>query len=83
MSVKVHIRGWPRKVDSWQVNLPCPQCKAQNRVSLGQIEREETIRCVVCGVNIKLSDKEGSVRRGTRELQRSLDELERTLRKLG
>ena len=83
MSIKVRIRKWPKKVDSWQVNVPCPKCKAQNTASLGQIERGEIIRCVRCGVDIKLTDKDGSVRRGTRELQRSLDELKRALRKLG
>lgn len=83
VDIKVRIREWPRKVDYWQVNIPCPKCKAQNRVSLGQVEREETIRCVGCGVNIKLLDKERSVEKSTRELQRSLDKLKRTLRKLG
>lgn len=83
MDIKVRTRGWPIKVDFLQVNIPCPKCKIQNRVSLGQIKREETIRCVGCRFDIKLLDKEGSVKRNTRELQRSLDKFQRELKKLG
>lgn len=52
------------RIDSLEVDIPCPECRAQNRVSLGQIEREEIIQCLNCGTKIKLKDKDGSVRRG-------------------
>ena len=71
------------RIDSLEVDIPCPECGAQNRVSLGQIEREEIIQCLNCGTKIKLKDKDGSVRRGTRDIQRALDDLDRTLRRLG
>lgn len=71
------------RVDSWEVGIPCPKCGAQNKVSLGQIEREETIQCLNCGVKINLKDKDGGVRRGTRDIQRALDDLNRTLRRFG
>ena len=77
------VKNMPIRIDSLEVDIPCPQCEAQNKVSLGQIEREETIQCSNCGVAINLRDKDGSVRRGTRDIQRALDDLDRTLSRFG
>jgi predicted Zn finger-like uncharacterized protein len=85
MSFKMNIRtkGFPVNVDSWEVPLTCPKCKAQITVSLDQIEREETVQCHSCGTQISLKDKDKSVKKGTEDVQRSLDELERTLKRMG
>lgn len=83
MEIRVKTRGFPVKVDSWEVNIPCPKCKAQNKVSLSQIKREETIKCRSCGVSIKLQDKDGSAKKATRDAQRAFDDLERALRQIG
>jgi len=71
------------KIDRVEVNLPCPNCGFVNRVKLGQISAGETITCSSCGVKINLVDKDGSVKKGIRDIQKSFDELERTLKKLG
>lgn len=73
----------PPKVDTWEVSLTCPKCKAENKVILAQIKREETIQCAGCGTKIKLIDKDKSFQRGTDKLQRALDDLERTVRRFG
>ena len=73
----------PPKVDTWEVSLTCPKCKAQNKISLAQVKREETIQCVGCGTGINLKDKDRSVQKGTEQVQRALDDLERTLRRFG
>ena len=85
MSFKIDIKtkGFPIKVDSWEIPLECPKCKTKLKVSLAQIEREETVQCNSCGTKINLKDKDKSVLKGTENVQRSLDDLERTLRRMG
>lgn len=68
-------------VDSWEVNISCPKCNTSIKVSLGQVEREEAIKCPSCGVVINLRDKNRSVRDGTKKIQDALDDLDRTIRK--
>lgn len=77
------VKNMSIRIDSLEVDISCPECKAQNKVSLGQIEREETIQCSNCGIAINLRDKDGSVRKGTRDIQRALDDLDRTLSRFG
>lgn len=82
MSIKIDVK-LPPKVDTWEVSLTCPKCKAQNKVTMAQIKREEMIQCLGCGTKIKLIDKDKSFQRETEKLQRALDDLERTARRLG
>jgi len=81
--MNIKTKGFPVNVDSWEVPLACPKCKTQIKVSLGQIEREETIQCHSCGTQINLKDNEKSVQKGAEDVQHALDELERTLRRMG
>jgi len=81
--IDIKVKGFPTDVDSWEIPLKCPKCNAENKVTMAQIEREETIQCVGCGATIKLKDKDNSVKRGTEQVQHALDDLERTLRDIG
>jgi Zn ribbon nucleic-acid-binding protein len=65
------------------VSIPCPKCQVKNQVRLEQIKNEETIQCVGCATKIHLKDTNGSVRQATKQVQDSLDELKRTLRRFG
>lgn len=71
------------QLDSIDVDIPCPNCGAENKVTLAQIKREESINCIGCGAVIHLKDKDGSVKKGTRQVQNALDDLDRTLRRFG
>jgi len=81
--IDIGVKDFPPDVDSWEIPLECPKCKTKNKVSLAQVKREETIQCVSCGTQIKLKDKDKSVQKGTEDVQNALDELERTLRRMG
>jgi DNA-directed RNA polymerase subunit RPC12/RpoP len=85
MSFKINIKtkGPSIKVDSWEIPLECPKCKTKLKVSLRQIEREETIQCNGCGTKIDLKDQNKSVLKGTENAQQALDDLERALRRIG
>lgn len=81
--IDIKVKGFPTDVDSWEIPVKCPKCGTQNKVRMAQIEREETIQCVGCEAKIKLKDKGNSVKRGTEQVQRALDDLERALRDIG
>jgi len=66
-----------------QVQLNCPKCGVTNSVTLGQIRQQATIFCSGCGVRINLKDKNGSMARGLDDINRALDDLERTIRHFG
>ena len=83
MSIKITVEGSIPKVDSWEIPINCRKCKTQNKVTIAQVKRGEIIQCVGCRAKIKLVDADGSAKRGSQKVQRSLDDLERTLRKLG
>jgi DNA-directed RNA polymerase subunit RPC12/RpoP len=70
-------------VDTWKIPVQCPKCGTKNEVTLGQIKRGATIQCVVCATKINLKDKNGSVTKGTKEVQEAIDSLEKTVKKIG
>jgi DNA-directed RNA polymerase subunit RPC12/RpoP len=70
-------------VDSWKIPLRCPKCGIENEVTLGQIKKGETIQCVVCATKISLKDKGGSVKKGTKQVQKAIDSLEKAVKKIG
>jgi hypothetical protein len=70
-------------VDSWKVPLRCPKCGIENKVTLGQIKKGETIQYVVCATKISLKDKNGSVKKGTKQVQKAIGSLEKTVKKIG
>ncbi len=80
MKVKIEFKGVPLEIDSWEINFPCPKCKTKNKVSFAQIKRGDTIQCIGCKSNIKLEDKDGSVKKGIESIQRGFDDLERAFK---
>ena len=54
-----------------EIEAPCPECGATLRVTLGQIQQEDTIVCPGCHKTITLAD----------EITRALDKAMEVLRK--
>jgi phage FluMu protein Com len=44
--VKVSFKGADFDISQRTVEVKCPYCQAANSVTLGQMQREETITCV-------------------------------------
>jgi len=65
-----------------KVKIPCPKCKKEQHVSLEQIANEEQIKCVGCGKTIKLIDKNGSARKAVKNVDKSIQDLKKTLSSL-
>jgi ribosomal protein S27E len=70
-------------VDTWKVPVKCPKCGIKNEVTLIQIRKGKTIQCIVCATKITMIDKNGSVAKGTKQVQDAVDSLEKTVKKIG
>lgn len=60
------------------LDLDCPECGSTVKVTSAQVAAQRTVRCRR-GHAIKLQDDGG----GFRKVQRSLDDLDRTLKDFG
>lgn len=65
-----------------EIPFNCPACKFSLKVRLEQVSREETITCKNCKKEIQLKDKDGSTRNGVEGVNRSLRDLEKTIKSM-
>lgn len=60
------------------LELPCPECGSKIRVTLGDIQRGRTITCP-SGHRVALQEQGG----GIRQADQALDDLKRSIERLG
>ncbi len=48
-------------IDEWDFEYPCPICRLETTVTLGQVRREEYFICRGCHSTIKIIDQLGDV----------------------
>ena len=70
-------------VDSWDISIHCLKCNAENKVTVAQLKRGETIQCTVCGTSIGLKDKDGAIKIEAMKVQETIDLLELAVQKIG
>lgn len=61
------------------INIPCPECEFQNETTLGAAANGDSIICIGCLKTIQFIDDVGSSKRALEEVNRSFDDLRRTL----
>lgn len=85
MSIKIKVSGTGLEFDPEKETKPlkCPECKAPLVVTLGQIQRQETVQCKSCQTNIHLEDKNGSAAKAVTNISNAFDELRRTIEDFG
>ena len=81
--IKVDARGLDLDLDKETVDIRCPECGATNKVSLGQIRREEVIKCHSCHSPVQFVDKDHSVAKAIDNVQKSMKNLKKTIEKVG
>jgi len=69
-------------ISKQKVDIKCPKCNMRHNVSLDDIQHEKVIHCS-CGTNIELKDKDQSVKKGINDINKSLNDLKRTIEKFG
>ena len=70
-------------ISKQEVKFDCPECGVSNTVTLKQVADEETVKCSGCGKNINLTDKDGSTKKAISSVEKSFEDLENTIKKLG
>jgi len=83
VKIKVNTSGLDFDVANMGVKVNCPECQAPNTVTLGQVQREETVTCAECNKSIKLVDKNKSVDRAVSDINDAVDDLKKALEDLG
>jgi len=72
----------PLNLDDVEIEFKCPKCDFSNKVQLKQVRLGATIICSGCHANIKLVDKNASTQRAINDIQKSFEDLERTIEKI-
>lgn len=70
-------------ISQQKVDFACPDCEAKNTITLKQAQNQETIKCTGCEKEIKLTDKDGSVNKAVRDINKAGKDLENTIKKFG
>ena len=83
VKIKVNTSGLDFDVANMGVKVNCPECQAPNTVTLGQVQREETVTCAECSKAIKLVDKNKNVDKAVSGINDAVDDLKRALEGLG
>jgi Zn ribbon nucleic-acid-binding protein len=83
VKIKVNTSGLDFNVSIMGVKVNCPECQAPNTVTLGQVQREETVTCAECSKVIKLVDKNKSVDKAVSGVNDAMDNLKKALEGLG
>ena len=83
IKIKVNTSGLDFDVANMGVKVNCPECQAPNTVTLGQVQREETVTCAECNKSIKLVDKNKSVDKAVSDINDAVDDLKKALEDLG
>jgi len=65
------------------IDVTCPKCKVGISASLKQVVQQETIVCFACCSKIELVDKDGSTKKATRDINKSIQNLKNTIKKIG
>lgn len=63
-----------------KVNVTC-NCGRNHSVTLSDVTNRRNVRCG-CGINIQLNDSGGSVRKSVSSVNKSMNDLEKTLKRL-
>jgi transcription elongation factor Elf1 len=70
-------------VDLWGITVHCLKCNNENKATLIQLKRGETIQCSVCGTSIGLKDKDGTIEKEITKVQEAVNLLELAVQKIG
>lgn len=68
-------------LDSHRIDLKCPGCGHKLSETIGRLKRNPTLTCSGCGQEIAV--KADELKRGIDSVQRSLDQLTRSLGSIG
>ncbi len=71
------------EISKHKIDIKCPECSHEIKITLGQVGKGETVVCSACQSNIKLIDNNDSTKRGINDINKAFSSLEKTLKSLG
>ena len=69
-------------ISNESVKIECPDCKHLISVNLKQVAEEIMVNCI-CGQEIQLKDSNGTSKKAIEDVNKSLKDLEKAIKKLG
>jgi predicted Zn finger-like uncharacterized protein len=78
--IEVDAKGLDFDLGKEKIKVECPECKTENAVSLGQLQRQEQVKCMKCGATMRLGDVNGSVGKTVTAVNSAFDELKNAVR---
>lgn len=70
-------------IDKAPIKIPCPECRVINKVTIKDVKLGREIICRGCKRTIVLIDKNGSVKQASKSIQKSINDLAKTLKEIG
>lgn len=71
-------------LDNAQIDVPCPKCGHTTKERLGRLKNNPQLRCIRCGSSIQIdASGPGGLAQGAKRIDKSMDEVRRSLTKLG
>lgn len=74
--IKISVSVGTFNLDRLRTDIPCPRCRLETNVKLGEIRRRDYIVCRGCYWNIHLVDHMSSVHRAQKKINKMLKNLE-------
>ena len=68
----------PDTLDSFEIGVPCPDCRRETRKTIGWLKSHDLLACVGCDRPIDLQDAE--VREGIRSAEREIADFMKRLK---
>lgn len=69
-------------ISKQKIQIDCTDCKSKVEVTLQQIADKKTVVCR-CGQKIKLQDKNNSSRNSIKNINKAVDDFNKTLKNFG
>lgn len=67
--IKIEFSFTPPDTDAWEIDFPCPICKLETPITLGQVRREEYFICRGCHSTVKAIDHMGNIQNLRTQMQ--------------
>lgn len=66
-----------------EISIDCPRCHSKIKVTLGQVAKQQPIKCNRCSSNNLVTDQNESVKKGVDNINKGLKNFESRLKKYG
>ena len=66
-----------------KIDIKCPNCNGSIKINLGQVSRQQVVKCNSCYQNVQIQDSNGSARKGIRDMNKAFKDLEKTFKSFG